>query len=559
MPDLATAIILSGPGQTKLTVARSTAAGTPEFRIFTVPAGVTAEISGLTLADGRITGEFGGGIFNAGTLTVTNSTLSGNVSTPSLIPSGGQLLPFAGMGGGIYNSGTLTAIDSTLRGNSALEGGGIDNDFSGTMTVTSTTFDRNGSQAGGGGILNLGIGSLVNSTFSGNVTSGVGGAIRNSATLAVADSTLSGNSAFTGSGVYTVFGVLRVTSSILANDGDNLVGSFTSGGHNLFSDAPAEDHDATDLISTDPLLGPLADNGGLTFTYALLPGSPAIDAGSLVAGLTTDQRGIARPQGAAPDIGAYESRGFRLAVGGGSGQSTLVGSPFAAPLVVSVASPFGEPVTGGVVAFSAPTNGASTAPSRFTAIVGANGVAQSNASANGVTGTFTVAVRAAGADSVALSLTNTATSTVASTVDWLRRTGFHFQPTRLQLAFSAPLDRATAANTNNYQIVDLGPDGRIGTRDDRVVKVRSAAYAASAQTVTLKPAHRLSFFRHYLVTVRATAPGGLTDAAGNLLDGNRDGRAGGDYQVIIKGFATMDVPFSQVASASPSSQGRRSR
>ena len=63
-----------------------------------------------------------------------------------------------------------------------------------------------------------------------------------------------------------------------------------------------------DLINTDPLLGPLANNGGPTQTMALLPGSPAIDAGVTVAGVTTDQRGVLRPQGFAPDIGASADR-----------------------------------------------------------------------------------------------------------------------------------------------------------------------------------------------------------------------------------------------------------
>ncbi len=78
-------------------------------------------------------------------------------------------------------------------------------------------------------------------------------------------------------------------------------------GHNLFSDNPGSAYlDPTDLINTEPRLGPLADNGGPTLTQALLPGSPAIDAGVAVAGVTTDQRGVPRPQGRAPDIGAFE-------------------------------------------------------------------------------------------------------------------------------------------------------------------------------------------------------------------------------------------------------------
>src|SRR5262249_58549116 len=105
LPDLSTALTIAGPGPKALTVARSGAAGTPDFRIFTVPAGVVVRISGLTMSGGSVA-DIGGGIYNMGTLTVTDSTLSGNSA--------------AGEGGGIYNMGTLAVTDSTLSGNSAV-------------------------------------------------------------------------------------------------------------------------------------------------------------------------------------------------------------------------------------------------------------------------------------------------------------------------------------------------------------------------------------------------------------------------------------------------------
>ena len=64
---------------------------------------------------------------------------------------------------------------------------------------------------------------------------------------------------------------------------------------------------SSDIISADPLLGPLADNGGPTKTHALTFGSPAIDKGATIPTISCDQRGVARPQGSAFDIGAYES------------------------------------------------------------------------------------------------------------------------------------------------------------------------------------------------------------------------------------------------------------
>ena len=82
------------------------------------------------------------------------------------------------------------------------------------------------------------------------------------------------------------------------------VGDVESLGRNLFSDDPGIALNPTDRVDINPLLGPLATNGGPTLTQALLPGSPAIEAGAATAGITTDQRGLPRPEVAAPDIGA---------------------------------------------------------------------------------------------------------------------------------------------------------------------------------------------------------------------------------------------------------------
>ena len=121
------------------------------------------------------------------------------------------------------------------------------------------------------------------------------------------------NSAATGGGVAIVSGAQSVVDSIdsifqNAQGGNVAVaaGSFDSLGHNLFSDTPSVSLEATDLVNTDPLLGPLANNGGPTLTQALLAGSPAINAGIPVAGITTDQRGGSRPSSGATDIGAFQ-------------------------------------------------------------------------------------------------------------------------------------------------------------------------------------------------------------------------------------------------------------
>ena len=141
-----------------------------------------------------------------------------------------------------------------------------------------------------------------------------GGGIYNNGTLTVTNSTLSGNSVTDvdygrGGGISNSGGSATLQNTIVANSpsGGDCYGTVTDGGHNLDSDGNCGFGTANNSLSgVDPLLGPLADNGGPTKTHALLAGSPAIDKGNSF-GATADQRGVARPQGAASDIGAFES------------------------------------------------------------------------------------------------------------------------------------------------------------------------------------------------------------------------------------------------------------
>lgn len=137
-----------------------------------------------------------------------------------------------------------------------------------------------------------------------------------------------------------------------------------------------------------PLVGVLGDYGGPTRTLPLLPGSPAINAGTAVASVTvpgTDQRG--RPRLGAPDIGAFESQGFSMSRVGGNNQSTAINTAFADPLVVDVtAVDTQEPVTGGQVRFTAPTSGAGAGFSANPAMVANDGRAQTTATANATAG-----------------------------------------------------------------------------------------------------------------------------------------------------------------------------
>jgi parallel beta-helix repeat protein len=262
-------------------------------------------VTGSTISGNSADGGAGGGIYNNGNLTVTGCTIRGNSASDNA--------------GGIDNDATLTITDCTISGNSSAEGGGILNLDSSALTVTGSTISGN-SATDGGGIDNYGQFAATNCTISGNSATDGGGGIYLYGELTVTDCTISDNSAPSGGGIFTpplCPGVTQpakatLAASIFANAaGGNIVladasSIFVSLGHNLFTDTPAVPLDATDLVNTDPRLGPLANNGGLTLTCALLPGSPAIDAGVAIPGVTTDQRGVPRPQGHAPDIGAFE-------------------------------------------------------------------------------------------------------------------------------------------------------------------------------------------------------------------------------------------------------------
>ena len=200
---------------------------------------------------------------------------------------------------------------------------------------------------------------------------------------------------------------------------NNVIGTGGSGG---LETGP----DGNQVGVANPGLAPLGNYGGTTQTMALLPGSPAIDAGRNASVTNppfpgppyTDQRGVARIIDGPVDIGAFESQGFTITVSSGDNQSTTVNTSFAAPLVVSVSSAFGEPVQGGVVTFTPPVIGAScTFPGgNNTAVIDSSGLASIVVAANAVVGgPYAVAAATNGAFGVSVNfnLTNQLATTTA--------------------------------------------------------------------------------------------------------------------------------------------------
>jgi uncharacterized repeat protein (TIGR01451 family)/CSLREA domain-containing protein len=281
-------------------------------RVFEIDAGVALTMVGVTVTGGAIDGN-GGGFLVFGTLNLYDSHVTNNLGLS--------------LGGGIYSVGTVLVVNTTISGNNSSGGGGIFNDTAGKLTVEDSTIARNSTKGQGGGIgdASTNVTTITNTTIAANTASGSGnqgGGIYDAngrAGLFATNVTIDANSAPIGANVY--FNNLSaggLENTIVANPLGGGSNCGTTGaepkslGHNLEDDAGTVAPPscgfvaASDLSGVNPKLGPLTSNGGPTKTMALLSGSPAIDHGMTVPGVTTDQRGDTRPVGAAPDIGAYE-------------------------------------------------------------------------------------------------------------------------------------------------------------------------------------------------------------------------------------------------------------
>lgn len=255
LPLITSEINLSGNGAV---IERDAIDSTPLFRLLQVSSTGVLALNNVTLRNGKLGGaamacpaNCGGGVFNAGTTGVTNSTFTGNT---------------AAGGGGIFNAGTLTVANSTFAGNNALTGGALLNGGAATVRVIHATIAGNNAERDGGGVANQTNGAAI---------------LRN--------------------------------TLIAGNKNGNCAGVIVNDGYNFDSGATCRFGSSNNSLSNrDPVLGVLTDNGGFTQTILFGENSPALNRipgmnGCGVA-IATDQRGGARPKpnGVYCDIGAIE-------------------------------------------------------------------------------------------------------------------------------------------------------------------------------------------------------------------------------------------------------------
>lgn len=307
-------LTIVGPGADKLTIH-----GSPG-PVPVLTSDAFLELSGVTITGAANTGNGGGILVNDGSLVLRDSTITGNTALA---------------GGGIYCAkGALSIVTSTISGNTgtgAIVGGGgitmVDStiaDNTGTaivfsvadtlLSISRTTISNNTDMTAGGGVgglkLQAGVARIRNATFSGNTGAQAGDfwASGSATTLTLTNVTAVGGSA--PALLFDDAMSVNLHNTVLAGTGTRCAGVHlpTSQGGNLSSDTTCNLTKSTDKQGVDPMLGPLAANGGPdpTRTHAPLAHSPVLNAGEGTGLDASDQRGAARVQFGAVDIGAVE-------------------------------------------------------------------------------------------------------------------------------------------------------------------------------------------------------------------------------------------------------------
>ncbi|MBK8033334.1 MAG: DUF11 domain-containing protein [Chloroflexi bacterium] len=327
LADGGNSLTIEGAG---FTITRS---GAATFRLMHIASGAEVYINHLTMTNGLATGgglgTLGGAIYTAGALTIADSTFSNNVATST-----------SGLGAAIFvNRANLNVARSVFSANQAAMGAAIYS-YLNSSTITASLFTNNQSQSGGGALVsesaNL---NLSNSTVSGNsAPSSYGGALYQlGATAILTNNTITNNSAGAGAGgVYNLAATVTLRNNIIAGNtapanaecyNDSIIGGTLTVGnaYNVFGvngSAGGCPNGATDIVpagAIGTILAPLADNNGPTFTHALVPGSPALDAANFSNCPITDQRGYLRGFDAtgtpnSPQVGDCDSGAFEYSL-----------------------------------------------------------------------------------------------------------------------------------------------------------------------------------------------------------------------------------------------------
>lgn len=309
LPDISSDLTITGPGATLLTIN-----GGGNLRVLSIsilPAiGNTISISGLTIQNGKSTDGAGLKIASTATSLTTTVNISNCIfnSNKATVKGGGiynesDVLNITNcvfnnnLGGGVYNKGFFTVSNSTFSNNTSNYGAGL---YTYGGSIVNCTFNGNNAFYNGGAIFNSGgQPAIINCTVVGNTAIVAGGGVAcasGASGCPVSNSIIAENTAPLGPDLLSQLGYP------FFSQGNNFIGKFD--GSSGFTNGVNNDQVGSVATPKIPLLGSLANNGGFTSTMALLTGSPCLNTGSCVS--ATDQRGIPRPQGGACDIGAFE-------------------------------------------------------------------------------------------------------------------------------------------------------------------------------------------------------------------------------------------------------------
>ncbi|MEO1634769.1 MAG: CHAT domain-containing protein [Cyanobacteria bacterium J06631_9] len=479
-------------------------------------------VSRTRFEESRTDGNGGAIYFDDGAAgLISNATLDNNRS-------------LSGQGGALYftGAGTSQIVETTLSNNqSALEGGGIYIEDPYALEITRSVLNGNVAGDDGGAIFHNSIGAnalrITASTLSNNRTNtpaAAGGAVSLAANTSsiFQGVTIADNQANIEGGGIKINGaaVLSLANSIVAGNtavsNNDIDGNITSGGHNLVqSRGTSGGYIASDLPDgTDPLLLPLADNGGETFTRAFLATSPALNQ---INNTTTDQRGA--PASGLRDIGAYELlTASNLSFATGNGQSTTVDTAFPTIVTVGVTDSLGGPLSGIPVTFSQGLTAAGVVfdtPASVT--TGTDGTATLSVSANTVAGPVQINAATPGTASPFITVTNT-----PDVPDSLAVIGGNNQSTQINTAFPVPLavqvsdqfGNAIAGETVTFSAPVIGPSGSLtnatantNTFGEGVTAVTANSLAGD-YVVSATNAGRTFFFQ--LTNLPPAPPPGIT-------------------------------------------------